>query len=314
MSEVYTARAPGKLVVMGEYAVLLGHAGVVGAVDVYAKATRTVGRGRLRMDTGGLLQACIDEALDTGVIDEAPHEAIDVDTNAFVDAAGRKLGVGSSAAAAVVFLRVLCPTLDTDGLHALAQRAHRRFQQGKGSGIDVAASVYGGLVQFRRHSDIADDVSASPLVMRLADAHVTALVAWSGKSQDTRTFVGAVQQTTTATPSLTAMAEATQAFLAALAAHDGAAVIDAVDRGRRALVFLGDACGIDIVSAPHAAIADIARAHGGTAKPSGAGGGDVALAIVPTPHESDARAALDAAGYPVLPLTLGATGALLARA
>lgn len=312
----FLARAPGKLVVMGEYAVLMGHAGVVAAVDVYATARHTPARGRIRLDTGGLLQACIDEAVDTGVLLKAPRGGCDVDTDPFSDPRGRKLGLGSSAAAAVAFLRAIAPDLDTDGLHAVAQRAHRRFQHGQGSGIDIAASVYGGLVHFRRHSDVADDVSASPLTLRLDDAGVSTLVVWSGRSQDTRAFLPAVQrsqETSSATPALLAMASATGAFLQALSAHDGQAILGAVEDAHAALVDLGSAAGIDIVSAPHAAIAAIARRHGGTAKPSGAGGGDVALAMCPRAEVPALTSSLEAAGYPVLPIRLGASGAMVQR-
>ncbi len=317
----FLARAPGKLVVMGEYAVLIGHAGVVAAVDVYATARHTPARGRIRLDTGGLLQACIDEAVDTGVLLKAPKGGCEVDTAAFSDTSGRKLGLGSSAAAAVAFLRAIAPDLDVDGLHAVAQRAHRRFQHGQGSGIDIAASVYGGLVHFRRHSDVADDVSASPLTLRLDDAGVSTLVVWSGRSQDTRAFLPAVQRSqqasssssssSSATPALLAMASATEAFLRALSAHDGQAVLGAVEDAHRALVDLGEAAGIDIVSAPHAGIADIARRHGGTAKPSGAGGGDVALAMCPRAEVPALTSSLEAAGFPVLPIRLGASGAMV---
>ncbi len=318
MTQTISARAPGKLVVMGEYAVLAGHPGVVAAVDVFATATRVVGRGRLRTDTGGLLQACINEALDTGVILEAPTDAIDVDTRAFTDRAGRKLGVGSSAAAAVAFLAALAPDLDVDGLHALAQRAHRRFQDGKGSGIDIAASVYGGLVQFRRLSAVDDDVWGQPLLVRLEEASVTPLVVWSGHSQDTRSFMGAVQaaqrsgaqSSSRIEAALDRMAAGTADFIQALFAHRGDAVIAALGEGRAALADLGAAAAIDIVSAPHQVIADIAARHGGTAKPSGAGGGDVALVVVPADEAAAASAALDGAGYAVLPLRLGASGAL----
>jgi len=316
--QVITARAPGKLVVMGEYAVLAGHTGVVAAVDVYATATHVVGRGRLRTDTGGLLQACIDEALDTGVILKAPTDAIDVDTSAFTDADRRKLGVGSSAAAAVAFLAALVPDLDIDGLHAVAQRAHRRFQEGKGSGIDVAASVYGGLVQFRRLSSADDDVWGQPLLARLEEASVAPLVVWSGHSQDTRSFLAKVknaqssgaQSAAAIDAALDRMAAGTAAFLQGLFAHRGDALVAAIDEGRQALIDLGNAAAIDIVSAPHRAIADIAVAHGGSAKPSGAGGGDVALVVVPVDVVAVATAALEAAGYPVLPLRLGAGGVL----
>jgi phosphomevalonate kinase len=263
-----------------------------------------------------LLQACIDEAVDTGVLDEAPRSACLVDTKSFVDAHGRKLGLGSSAAAAVAFLRAIAPALDVDGLHAVAQRAHRRFQHGQGSGVDIAASVYGGLVHFRRHSDVADDVSASPLTLRLDDVGVAALVVWSGRSQDTRAFLPAVTKShdaESATPALLAMADATRAFLSSLSALRGGGVLAAVEQGHAALKDLGAAAGIDIISEPHAAIAHVARRHGGTAKPSGAGGGDVALAMCEASEASALTSALVDAGYPVLPIRLGASGAMVQR-
>jgi phosphomevalonate kinase len=314
MSAVTTTRAPGKLVVMGEYAVLAGHAGIVAAVDVYANATRGPGQG-IAFDDGGLLRACIDESVDGGFIDGIPDDTIAVDTVDFRDADGRKFGLGSSAAVCVSFLRALVPQLqgDDDGLHALAQRAHRRFQHGKGSGIDVAASVYGGLVHFRRCSEVADDVWGSRLPMSLGDAGVGALAVWSGHSQDTRDFVKRCQsawehvETASATAAAIAgIADATGIFLKALADGDQGRLLASVSTARLHMSDLGQVAGADIVSAPHRAIALLAATHGGTAKPSGAGGGDVALAFAPLDTLPALRVALIQGGFPVLPLSLGA--------
>ncbi len=308
-----TARAPGKLVIIGEYAVLAGHAAVVAAVDVYATATRGPGAG-IAFDDGGLLRACLDEAIDGALIDVLPDDTIAVDTVDFKDAQGRKYGLGSSAAVCVAFLRVLLPDLDDDGLHGLAQRAHRRFQHGKGSGIDVAASVYGGLVHFRRCSDVADDVWGSALPMRLSDAGVGALVVWSGHSQDTRDFVSKCQNAwmTSSTAAETAaaiagIAEATTTFLQALAASDQGRLLASISTARLHMGDLGLVAGADIVSAPHRAIAVIAASHGGSAKPSGAGGGDIALAFAPLSTLPALSSALSSAGFAVLPISLGAS-------
>ena len=307
-----TTRAPGKLVLVGEYAVLAGHPAVVAAVDVYAIATRSPG-GVIAFDDGGLLRACLDEAIDSALVDVIPDDTISIDTVAFRDGEGRKYGLGSSAAVCVAFLRTLAPDLDDDGLHALAQRAHRRFQHGTGSGVDVAASVYGGLVHFRRCSDVADDVWGSALPMSLADAGVVALAVWSGHSQDTRDFVRLCQQAwmkaSTASATATAIAgiaDSTSSFLTALAAGDQGRLLASVSSARLQMSDLGLVAGADIVSAPHRAIAVIAAANGGAAKPSGAGGGDIALAFVPVDNAAQLTAALASAGYPVLPLTLGA--------
>jgi mevalonate kinase len=42
---------------------------------------------------------------------------------------------------------------------------------------------------------------------------------------------------------------------------------------------LGDAAGANIVTEKHATLARLARRHGGSAKPSGAGGGDLGVAF-----------------------------------
>lgn len=312
MSDVVITRAPGKLVLMGDYAVLAGHAAVVAAVDVYAVATRGPGQG-IVFDDGGLLQACIDESIASGFIDELPTDTISVDTTSFRDEQGQKYGLGSSAAVCVAFLRALVPDLDDDGLHALAQRSHRRFQNGRGSGIDVCASVYGGLVQFKRCSDLADDVWGAPLTMTFADASVVGLAVWSGHSQDTRDYVAKcqtawMQKETAATTAaaIAGIAEASTTFLKALANSDQGRLLASVSTARLHLSDLGVVAGADIVSAPHRAIAVIAAANGGAAKPSGAGGGDVAVVFAPVDAEARMRTALRDGGFTVLPLSIGA--------
>ena len=69
---------------------------------------------------------------------------------------GNKLGLGSSAAAltawagawhayaAAAGAAIAAPTLTRDW-----STLHRRFQGGRGSGIDVAASLHGGAIEFR---------------------------------------------------------------------------------------------------------------------------------------------------------------------
>ena len=53
------------------------------------------------------------------------------------------------------------------------------------------------------------------------------------------------------------------------------------------------------------ALQQLGRAHGGGCKPSGAGGGDIAVTILPSPsHAAEWRRATDAAGLPVLPVRI----------
>ena len=127
--------APGKLVLTGAYAVLEGAPAIVVAVDRYA------------------------------AVDVASPD--DVDVRALHDEAGRKLGLGSSAASMVAShgARAIgrgARTCDRTGVRARifrdARTAHAQAQGG-GSGVDVAASVHGGVLRYVIDADASDATS-----------------------------------------------------------------------------------------------------------------------------------------------------------
>ncbi len=79
---------------------------------------------------------------------------ITVDTRSLFTSDGRKLGFGSSAAATVASVAGLLaaagydPTTDRRAVQRLATAAHRSLQGKKGSGYDIATSVFGGMGLF----------------------------------------------------------------------------------------------------------------------------------------------------------------------
>lgn len=79
---------------------------------------------------------------------------ITVDTSAFFSPDGSKRGFGSSAVATVLLTAALLEISqrgkigDPDLVFSLAVAAHRRAQSSRGSGYDIAASVYGGWGRF----------------------------------------------------------------------------------------------------------------------------------------------------------------------
>jgi phosphomevalonate kinase len=295
--------APGKLVLMGEYAVLRGQEAIVAAVDVRACAQLVLTEQlQVERDPGGLVEACLHELRDWG---GEPRGHLEVDTSAFRDGSGQKLGLGSSAAACVAALYALSDAAgvvlsNRDALHSLAQRAHRRFQQGRGSGIDVAAAVYGGLVRFRRCEDTITVGSAPPLPLDW-----TLVPLWTGRAQDTRDFVAAVLALRCIDDVLAPLADAARSFVDACTRGQGDCAAQAMSAACRGLAALGEQAGIGIVTAPHRLAAAIAAEHGGAAKPSGAGGGDIALALVPAPRAAAFRAAATAAGLSPLSCAVG---------
>src|SRR5262245_23710417 len=225
--------------------------------------------------------ALVDAVIASAAPTERPWSGM-LDSSAFfVD--GTKLGLGSSAAALCAWAGVWAPYVakgaarpDTS-LGALVG-LHRAFQGGRGSGIDVAASVTGGVVEFRL------DVARAPQVgsVRLPNSVGFAGI-FAGRSASTPQFVAHFRAFQAARPGeaaallrrLSATAEAGCA-----AARGGAAdaFVEAIADYGRGLRDLGEAIGADIVTAEHRQIGEHALRHGVAYQVSGSGGGGVGLA------------------------------------
>lgn len=336
--------APGKLIISGEYAVLAGHPALVAAVDrraicrfspgdeltVSATGGRLTGKDSLGVLLDGprvlveggdedyaLFEAALEEALARGL--PLPRGGISVDTSAFYRGE-EKLGLGSSAAVATALAALLLSgrrspsteELDRERVRRLANATHERFSgSSRGSGVDVAASSHGGVVRFQRQRGHSVELSSWNLCPR----GLRVLVPFAGAAASTREFLAVIRELEDKDPkgyarALDDIAYASLELLGAVSPKEDPRVfLAAVDRCRRSLQRLGDKAGLDIVSRPHLEIARIARAHGGAAKPSGAGGGDVAVCFVPDDAAEECRAAFEDSGFPVIDCELGADGA-----
>lgn len=69
---------------------------------------------------------------------------ITVDTSSLYGPLGQKLGLGSSAVAALLFSRALSESADNSRIIDIAALAHRKWQGGCGSGYDIFTSANGG--------------------------------------------------------------------------------------------------------------------------------------------------------------------------
>ena len=162
---------PGNLLLAGEYLVLdEGGQGLAVAVEPRAEASaRTspagiwsiqarMGETRLLWQPGmgdelplarAMMQSCADALEVRGKSMPAPL-TIEVDSSAFFSSDGRKVGFGSSAAAAVAIAMLIGRSagLEDTGLIEFSAEAalagHRVAQGGRGSGYDVFTSLYGG--------------------------------------------------------------------------------------------------------------------------------------------------------------------------
>ena len=148
-----------------------------------------------------------------------------------------------------------------------------------------------------------------------ADLDVT--IVWTGTPARTSDLVAKVKQLEVDAPdryrgAMDVLSSAAAELLDAIETSDAERAVRAADAHGRAMGALGDAADAPIMTDDLERIAELARACGGGAKPSGAGGGDVALAFFSSAKASNRfREACSSAGLTLLSFTLGAAGVRL---
>lgn len=302
-----TASAPGKLFLFGEYSVLAGSWAVVTAVDRRVRATVTPNQGayhvlgaQLNHDTR-LPQAVLDEVNQAFGAALSPSQ-LTTDVRTFFEGAA-KLGLGSSAASSAAIAAAGCAALDraTDAgtLFDLTFAAHHALQGGRGSGADVAASCFGGLLGYRlrepdprlRHLQVAAPARpeqrlerASICRLRWPD-QLRAWAVWLGTPARSVSFIDQLTAAASRAPAATHALLDDLGHISAEASRslrdDDAhlAILDLVDRADDALEHLGEHIGAPIIIDAHRDLRTQARRFGVKTKPSGAGGGDFSLVI-----------------------------------
>ncbi|AKV01634.1 Phosphomevalonate kinase [Labilithrix luteola] len=264
------AFAPGKLVLTGAYAVLEGAPCIVVATSRGVVADTA----RRASFTTPEVEAALGSVA-----------APDVDASAlFLDS--RKLGLGASAAILVASLAAREAEAGRDvgdddvraALFSRAREAHATAQSG-GSGVDVAASVFGGALRYT--------MGALPVRVTLPrGAHLSVFAC--GNSARTSDLRGKVDALAASSPALhRECMDALQSLArdAAQAVDAGALerLVDVVRRTSAALARLGDAAGAPIVPTELRELSDIAARESAAFCVSGAGGGDVAVYLGSAP-------------------------------
>lgn len=346
-----TASAPGKLVLLGEYAVLEGAPALVLAVnrranvrittrddrvcDVYAPDLGVSGAG-MTIDGEGALRWLCDEATAAklslmehvwhGLLRErlAPLSvggfSLHLDTSGFfhVDGTARaKLGLGSSAALTVALATALATFADhaeatrdrTEWVRRLLQM-HGGWQGGRGSGVDVAASVAGGLIRYQ----LAGEVRAPtfvPLPWPMAGVHC--LFVWSGQSVSTNDFLQRlahwrVNRVADYAAHMNELGTLSEAALDALHRHDAQSFIGLTKNYASALQQFGKACGLEIYSTAQKQLADMASRADVSYKPCGAGGDFGVVFAEDAERLATFERAIVSAGMLVVPLGLDSQG------
>ncbi|MGH8216034.1 MAG: mevalonate kinase family protein [Rhodanobacteraceae bacterium] len=298
-----TASAPGKLVLLGEYAVLDGSPALVQAVNRRARAALTPVTGecweivsptleleaRVRVGVGGaewLGTPAPELAWLASLFSQLPFASkltpcrVELESNAFYldQGGGRlKLGLGSSAALTVALLGALhayagqpAPTL------AACIAVHRAIQHGRGSGIDIAAALAGGLSRFELRESRAQCVP-----MQLPHGLHWCCV-FSGRPASTAAMLAKIAEWRERAPAeytrrMSELATIASRGVDAVASHDAASLLSSLHDYAQALARFGEAGGVDIVSRGHRLLAALAADCGVVYKSCGAGGGDVGV-------------------------------------
>lgn len=266
-----TGRASGKLILVGEHAVVHGEPALAFAVDRGTTVHLASVDGPTTVDLPSVdprLQAAVEHVV--GPTGWRVSLSSDLPV-------GR--GMGSSASLAVALVRAHD---DATGAHtdayARALEVERLFH-GTPSGVDVAVAVAGGVLRFQR--------TDPPTRQSLPAPSWQAVVLDSGSAGDTGALVAAVgARRPGIDPQLRRIGELVEAAQQAL--DDPQALGPLLDENQALLEAIG-------VSTPRLeALVGLARRHGALgAKLSGAGGGGVVLALVDDPAPLLAAAAAE---------------------
>lgn len=332
-----TIKVPGKLMVAGEFAVLMPNQHLaVTAVDRFVYATiedaanreltlEDFGLKHLRWnyEQGRITIALDDERLsfvkeamevtctylkELGAEIDAFHLSIRSELD---DESGIKYGLGSSAAVVSAVVTAIMSRFlkepDRDIIFKLAAIAHVKTQ-GNGSGADIAASVYGGILEYssfqaewlqeryEKSSSISELLAENWVYLSLKPIqlpeNVYFCVGWTGKPASTTKLVDIILKLKETNPTqfdtfLQNSEKAVHTLLKGLEEANLSLLFKGVKANRSALAQVGKLANAPVETPLLATLSDLAEELGGAGKPSGAGGGDCGIAFMSTAEQAE---------------------------
>ncbi len=299
MSRIITS-APGKILLCGEYVVLDGAPSLCLAINRRARvAIQESESDEHSVTSPGFAEDSYWFTVDTkgefawqtaetnrpdyslleevwGSVIQAPTKTVDLvlDTRALADTTtNKKLGLGGSAALTVALsaaiARLQQGTVDVDRMI----ESHRQFQNGRGSGADIAAAYTGGLIEYQMTSP------AMVYPMKWRD-DLEFAVLWSGHSVSTAQKLSQFAAADTGSSKQRQdLAAASAAIIGAWADADAAEVMSLIRSYTEILLRSSDDDSLGICDQGLAALLDLASDCGVVYKPCGAGGGDVGMVL-----------------------------------
>lgn len=329
----YQVRVPGKLLVAGDYAVLdPGQKAIVIAVDRYVTAyierssmytisLPDLGMERIEWEINEkhvrfsledsrlkFIESAIEvasEFLQDKAIDMVPFHLI-IHSELNDEKSGRKYGLGSSAAVVVAVISAMlelhCIEVSPpspEHVFKLAAISHLQAQK-NGSGIDIAASTFGGWIEYSAYDSdwVVNEIRSGVTLTRLiektwpnlnirllpASSCLKLCVGWTGAPASTAPMIEKVEQFRHLHPEeyeqfLQESATAVRKLKNGLEGKECLGVLSSISKNRAALKLLGERAGIAIESFKLKELCDVAEKYG-SGKSSGAGGGDCGIAFI----------------------------------
>jgi mevalonate kinase len=280
-------KSKGKVFLFGEYSVLFGGIALVTTANRYAicsfypsdDLSFTAITDHEENNADHPLFKTVQYALKQNSI-KLPYGYYTLDTRDFFKK-NRKLGLGSSAAATVALVQMVFHINGIKNQRLLidvAIEAHKELNQG-GSGADIAASVFGKAIIYQKDQD------PRALVKPLRSAIKEAIFIDTTQSQITSEYTKRAYAFARKHPHvINNFTKNSDAICHSLINENSLSMthlINSIQSAFKLLDDFGQMAGIDITAKEHQEIRNIALAHHGAAKPCGAGGGDISLAVVP---------------------------------
>ena len=261
-----SAFAPGKLILMGEHAVVYGHQAVAIAVDRGMTVTLDEIDGPSRLANGEISDPRLESAIRTVLPDEGV--SVHIDSNLPI---GR--GMGSSAALAVALAKA---SLQFEGRPFTASEINKRafsverVFHGNPSGVDHTVSMRGGALLYRKANEKADFEA-------LNIPNLPIVVIDSGSAGNTAHMVeGVRKRLSTVSPYLDQIGELVSTTIPSLVSGDFEAIGQAWHENHWLLKAIGVSTPIldEIVK-----VSENEGSYG--SKLAGAGGGGIVIALAP---------------------------------